>query len=180
MKLPDKALEALVRIIEYEDKQAAKFKEQGFEGVTGWELLDIPVDWASVKPLVMSGIVVKKAKKWYALADREKARALVASIVSEKIEEAAQPQPPATIKPEEIHIPEDLFSIIVGYDGIKDLFIRMIKADKPFHTLLIGPPSSAKTLFLLELSRLPGAFYCLGGSTTKVGLIDQLFEFQPR
>ena len=173
VELGAEELEALRRIIDFEDKKEQKFREQGFDAaLVAWELLEVPVSWKAARKLIMQGIVKKLGKKWYALADREQARKLL------RLEPAPPPQPEGGS--EEIEVPPDLFSVIEGYDDVKSLFQKCTKATKPFHVLLIGPPSSAKTLFLLELNRLPGAFYCLGGSTTKVGLIDQLFEFAPR
>jgi Holliday junction DNA helicase RuvB len=45
---------------------------------------------------------------------------------------------------------------------------------------LVGSLASAKTLFLLELSHLPGSFYCLGSATTKAGIAEILYEQRPR
>ncbi len=45
---------------------------------------------------------------------------------------------------------------------------------------MVGPPASAKTVFLLELARLPGSFYCLGSATTKAGIAQILYEQRPR
>ena len=80
---------------------------------------------------------------------------------------------------ERLEIPDDLFNTIAGYDDIKALIKRALKVER-FHILLCGSPASAKTLFLLELARLPGAFYCLGSATSKAGLCQVLFEQQPK
>ena len=77
-------------------------------------------------------------------------------------------------------IPEDIFDTVIGYEDVKKLFLMSLQAEKPTHILLVGPPASAKTVMLLEISRLKDAFYLLGGSTTKVGLIDQLFNLRPK
>jgi len=84
------------------------------------------------------------------------------------------------LKQEAIEVPEDIFDTVIGYDDVKKLFLMSLKAEKPTHILLVGPPASAKTVMLLEISRLKDAFYLLGGSTTKVGLIDQLFNLRPK
>ena len=57
---------------------------------------------------------------------------------------------------------------------------KAIKAPRPVHTLLVGPPGVAKSLFLLELSRLPRSMFVVGGTSTKVGLRDLLVERRPR
>ena len=79
----------------------------------------------------------------------------------------------------EIGIPQDLFSTIAGYEDIKALFKQVLKVER-FHILLCGSPASAKTLFLLELARLDGSFYCLGSTTTKAGLAEILYQQRPR
>lgn len=76
-------------------------------------------------------------------------------------------------------VPEDLFDVIVGHDNIKTLIKYAIEADKAVHLLLIGPPASAKTLFLMELSRLPESYYCISQTTTQAGLANLLFIYQP-
>ena len=73
-----------------------------------------------------------------------------------------------------------MFDIISGFDDIKFVFRKALASKNPVHILLVGPPACAKTLFLLEIARLEGAFYVLGGSATKAGLISALFDLQPR
>ena len=41
------------------------------------------------------------------------------------------------------------FQNIIGYDDIKKIFKMSLNSDKPVHILLVGPPASAKTLFML-------------------------------
>lgn len=82
-------------------------------------------------------------------------------------------------KAEEIELPDDLFSIIEGYEDIKDIFIKSLKAPLPVHILLVGKPGTAKTVFLIEIERL-GARFILGGTSTKVGIRDILLEEAPR
>jgi len=79
----------------------------------------------------------------------------------------------------EVEMPGDLFSTIVGYEDIKALFKRVLRAER-FHILLCGSPASAKTLFLLELARLDSSFYCIGSTTTKAGLAEIFYEQRPK
>lgn len=71
---------------------------------------------------------------------------------------------------------EELFGDILGYDDLKRTIYSMLKNDSRVHILFIGPPASAKTLFLLALSRLPGAYFVSGSSTSKAGLLELLFS----
>ena len=75
------------------------------------------------------------------------------------------------------------FYHIVGYDGIKQTFLRSLSSEEPVHILLVGPPGQAKTLFLkciLEMFGEKKAFFTVGGNASKSGLIDVLFDMQPK
>ncbi len=73
-----------------------------------------------------------------------------------------------------------LFDPIVGYDDVKWLMRRAVMTDEPVHVLLEGPPASAKTLFLMEIARLPRAEFAVAGNATKAGLTDLLLVYRPR
>ena len=65
------------------------------------------------------------------------------------------------------------FSNIEGLDDIKEMMLRALESLERAHTLLIGPPASAKSLFMLEIEKLmpPNKVYFIeGGSTTKAGI----------
>jgi len=79
----------------------------------------------------------------------------------------------------DLEIPDDLFSPIEGYEEIKELVRRVLKAEKPVHILFTGVPSSAKTMFLIELSKV-GAVYILGSQASKAGIADILFDLEPK
>jgi MoxR-like ATPase len=73
-----------------------------------------------------------------------------------------------------------LFDDIVGFEDVKSLFEMAIKAERPVHLLLCGPPSSGKSLFMSSLTRLERSYYAVGSSSTKSGIFDYLFEYRPR
>lgn len=75
---------------------------------------------------------------------------------------------------------EPLFDSVVGYNDVKRLFHLSLSSDKPVHLLLVGPPASAKTLFMLECMRLERSYFTLGSHSTKSGMVDYLFEKRPR
>jgi MoxR-like ATPase len=75
---------------------------------------------------------------------------------------------------------EPLFESIVGYDDVKKLFNMSLASERPVHILLVGPPASAKTLFMLECIKLERSYFTLGSHSTKSGMIDYLFEKRPR
>lgn len=74
----------------------------------------------------------------------------------------------------------DLFDSIVGYDDIKKLFHLSFGSQRPIHILLVGPPASAKTLFMLGCMKLDRSYFTLGTHSTKSGMVDYLFEKRPR
>ena len=75
---------------------------------------------------------------------------------------------------------QGLFDNIVGFEDVKSLFGMAIKAERPVHLLLCGPPSSGKSLFMSSLTRLERSYYAVGSSSTKSGIFDYLFEYRPR
>jgi len=74
----------------------------------------------------------------------------------------------------------DLFDNIIGYDDIKKLFFLSFESQRPIHILLVGPPASAKTLFMLGCMKLERSYFTLGTHSTKSGMVDYLFEKRPR
>lgn len=74
----------------------------------------------------------------------------------------------------------EMFDSIIGYDDVKRLFRMSLSSDKPVHILLVGPPASAKTLFMLECMKLDRSYFTLGSHSTKSGMVDYLFEKRPR
>jgi Holliday junction DNA helicase RuvB len=74
----------------------------------------------------------------------------------------------------------NLFESIIGYEDIKKIFKMSLQSDKAVHILLVGPPASAKTLFMLEFLKLERSYFTLGSHSTKAGMMDYLFDFRPR
>src|SRR5919112_2081530 len=70
--------------------------------------------------------------------------------------------------------------VFSGYNDVKKLFRMSFSAEKPVHILLVGPPASAKTLFMLDCIKLERSFFTLGSHSTKSGMIDYLFKQRPR
>ena len=76
-----------------------------------------------------------------------------------------------------------IFDNILGYEGIKRTFVRSLNSKEPVHILLVGPPGQAKTLFLkciLDTFGEKKAFFTVGSTASKSGLIDVLFDMQPK
>ena len=73
------------------------------------------------------------------------------------------------------------FNRIIGHYDIKKILKNAIHSKNPVHILLVGPPGSAKTMFLLDIRRhYKESLFAIGSSTTKAGLLNRLFEARPK
>ncbi|MGA9150793.1 MAG: ATP-binding protein, partial [Candidatus Nitrosopolaris sp.] len=72
------------------------------------------------------------------------------------------------------------FYNIHGLDDIKDIVRRTLDAEENYNLLFIGPPASAKTLFLLGIldMRKDGVYF--DGSNTTNRILDVLEEERPK
>ncbi|HYZ51817.1 MAG TPA: hypothetical protein VE593_13085 [Nitrososphaeraceae archaeon] len=72
------------------------------------------------------------------------------------------------------------FSRIEGLDNVKEMLLRALESQERAHTLLIGPPYCAKSLFMLEIEKLMRSkvYFAEGASTTKAGLQKFIAENQ--
>ena len=72
---------------------------------------------------------------------------------------------------------EKFFSNVVGYSDIKKLLLKSIVSKNPVNILLTGPPSSSKTVFLLEmLEGLDNTYFVDGTGVSAPGMMDHLFS----
>jgi holliday junction DNA helicase RuvB len=74
---------------------------------------------------------------------------------------------------------EPFFEEIIGYDHVKRLFRMALDSDSAIHILLIGPPASAKTMFLTSLMQLKNSYFSDGANSTKADMIDYLLTNRP-
>jgi len=73
------------------------------------------------------------------------------------------------------------FENIVGNVDTKLILNKAILSRKPVHVLLVGKPGCAKTMFLTEIMySIKKSYFTVGSNTTKVGLVNQLFEKEPK
>ncbi len=71
------------------------------------------------------------------------------------------------------------FENIQRYDDIKDIVKRALDAEDNYNLLFIGPPASAKTLFLLGIIEYKKGAYFDGSNTTN-RILDVLEEKRPK
>ena len=178
----DPQKEGLLRyLVQFEETHAPEDWARDVSGGTAdmswtWDKVGIPA--FRITPLLNAGLLgivySSRSSTNYSLVGRE-----VVKMTLARVQEAREKTNfPANLE-KEIEIPEDLFSTIAGYEEIK-AFLKKVLGVERFHVLLVGPPASAKTIFLLELGRIPGSFYCLGSATTKAGIAEILYEQRPR
>lgn len=144
----------------------------------GWEWMDVATTYTTISHMVRLGMARVKYKSnkhtHYLLTDRQRASDLISNSEKHKAGGLIPKQPSAT------ELPDDLFGSIVGHEDVKKLMKKVITADEPIHVLLIGPPASAKTMFQIEIEKLPGAFFIDGANVTKAGLTDMMFNQEIR
>jgi len=145
------------------------FSKPGAE--LGWEWRDVRKSSATLTRLFLEGYLDNPYKSnsctGYLLSNKAKELLEVGGLEEEEY----------TIE-RELSVPDDLFEVVEGYDDIKDLLLRVIKNESQVHILFAGVPSSAKTMFLVEISRL-GVPYILGSQSTKAGIAEVLFDTRP-
>jgi MoxR-like ATPase len=71
------------------------------------------------------------------------------------------------------------FNNIKGYDDVKDIVKRALDAEGNYNLLFVGPPASAKTLFLLGILEYKKGVYFDGSNTTS-RILDVLEEKRPK
>jgi len=104
----------------------------------------------------------------------------IESILSEGIEKTEGAEVYEGFKGAEMPEPTiEMFSDIVGLDDIKRLVVDVLKASKPVHLLLVGPPASAKTMILEAIQEHYDVPIILAGTSTKAGLREFIVENKP-
>lgn len=167
-------IDTLKEAIQVEEEGEKWAREKGLDRYLGWEWHDVHTQPATLKQMITYRILditlSSRSSTYYKLADKEKIQEILNNLEEEPKQNTEQQN----------EIPQDLFNIIVGHEDIKHLFFKSLRSQKPIHILLYGPPATAKTLLLGELSRLANCKHVLGSSMSKAGIIDYLLEYQPK
>ncbi|MFL6317058.1 MAG: AAA family ATPase [Nitrososphaeraceae archaeon] len=79
-----------------------------------------------------------------------------------------EPEEELTIRERAIKV----FSKIEGLDDIKEMMLRALESPERAHTLLTGPPASAKSLFMLQIEKYMSSkvYFAEGAATTRAGI----------
>jgi Holliday junction DNA helicase RuvB len=142
-------------------------------GELGWSFRDVRKQPAVLNRLFLEGLLDNPFKSNSYTGYR------LSELGKRVMETGEQPAMPELEKRHELKVPDNLFDVIEGYDDIKQLIGVALGIEKPVHLLFAGVPASAKTMFLMELSRL-GAPYILGSQASRAGIADLLFSTQPQ
>lgn len=169
------AFEAEKKGIEFHENYRKEQEEKGYQYTgryLGWEWHEVHTPVPTLNKMVAQKVLDISYSSRSSTHYRVRNPELVAEAI-EKLSITEDQEP-------EKEIPSDLFDCVIGHENIKSIVKYAILSEKPAHLLFRGPPASAKTLFLIELAKLPGSYYCLAQTVTGAGLADLLFIYQPK
>ncbi|HEY50520.1 MAG TPA: ATP-binding protein [Dehalococcoidia bacterium] len=173
----DPGKEGLLRyLIEYEEKHAPHDWSKDVSGQStdvSWEWTDVGITATRIRSLLNAGLVSivfsTNSSTYYSLIGR----AVIKEALGRREELSIVPAA-------KLDIPDSLFVCIIGYNDLKDEIRFTLREGRKSHYLLIGPPATAKSLFLLELGRLSGTFPATGSRVSGAGLTDAFLNYQPK
>ncbi len=173
----DPQKEGLLRyLIEYEEKYAPHDWSKDVSGQStdvSWEWTDVGIPATRIRSLLNGGLVSivfsTNSSTYYSLVGR----AVIKGALGKSEEISIAPTG-------KLDIPDSLFECIIDYDDLKDEIKFTLREGRKSHYLLIGPPATAKSLFLMELGCLSGTYPATGSRVSGAGLTDAFFTYQPR
>jgi hypothetical protein len=173
----DPQKEGLLRyLIEYEERQSPDTWTKDVSGGSAdvsWRWSEVGVPATRIRMLLNAGLVSvifsTNSTTCYSLVGR--------AVIKEALSVSADIP---VVTASGLDLPDDLFECIIGYEDIKDEIRFTLKENKRNHYLLIGPPATAKSLFLMEIGHLRGAYAVIGSRVSGAGLNEVLFNYRPR
>ncbi len=172
----DATREKMLRyILAYEKNNDINYlRDKSKSGIAGWEAQTIGLPSQKLRPFLNAGLLGitfnSNSSTDYALAGKDLVRDfLEGNVITSR-----------TPVDQELELPDDLFACIISYDDVKDEIKFTLREGKRSHYLMIGPPATAKSLFLMEVGRLSGAYPATGSTVTGPGLTDALLTYQPK
>jgi Holliday junction DNA helicase RuvB len=173
----DSQKEGLLRyLVEYEEKHAPNDWARDVSGRSTdvcWEWTEVGIPATRIRSLLNAGLVSivfsTNSSTHYSLVGR--------AVIKETLDRREEL---STAPAGKLDIPDDLFDCVIGYDDLKDEIKFTLSEGRKSHYLLIGPPATAKSLFLLELGHLNGTYPATGSRVSGAGLTDAFFNYQPR
>jgi len=179
-----KYIDTLQSIVDFEEDQTEEdsYFIANNEGIDAcWEYDDVNVHPTRLHQLNVEGIVEKitdtQSATRYCLSDREAAKEALDE-VADFAEEGTRVE--LHDFPDSHDELDGAFDDVVGYDRVKWLLKRAITTDDITNVVLFGPPGSAKTVFLMCVSKLEGGKFISGKPTSGPGVLDVMFQETPR
>lgn len=175
-------IEIVENIIEYEEENKNPdnpwIRDKDYDSC--WESSDVNEHPTRLYQLEVNGVLERVADTnsttKYSLQSRERAKKVIddLSIDKEGNMEVMHDFP------EEDELPDDLFDDVIGYDDVKWLIRRGLTTDDITNFLLVGPPGSAKTVFLMCIEKMGGAEFIPSNDATAAGFNQVMFEKTPQ
>jgi len=170
MELKQSEVIALQKMHKFESSMSEEAK------AVGWDWREVRTYPAIINKLMIAGLVN---------CTYSSNRSTCYMLTKEGVEIAKSGQiPAATVESKEITQLDTslLFTEIVGYDDLKKLVRQAMLIEDPIHVLMHGPPSIAKSMFLIDIERAAGssALPLLGSATSHAGMWDMMAEKRPR
>ena len=170
MDLKQQDIEALKKIVQYEKSTPPE------DWSLGWSWKDVKVYTATINKLMLMDLVecTYSSNRYTLYKLTQRGRDILTEI---------EKRGPGV---EEVSIiefdPSELFSEIIGYDNIKELLREALMIKEPIHVLLYGPPSIAKSMFLVDIEEATGSLSLplLGSATSHAGMWDLIVDRRPR
>lgn len=176
--------EIVKKAIEFEEsnpKPDSNFTEDEPQD-SHWQYDEVRAHPTRLEQLVIKGVVTKvfdsNSRTEYALTDREQAKELLEQ-AEEKANQTQGFKKAIHNFPSEDEL-NGVFDDVVGYEDVKFLLKRAMSAEDITNILLVGPPGSAKTVFLMCINKLDDSIFTSGDPTTGPGFFDLMFEEEPK
>jgi|GEM_PF-1362647 Holliday junction DNA helicase RuvB len=146
---------------------------------------DVPFKWSDVRVfdrdltrLVIDGLL-DKVSGGYVIHEPAALSEAMGQYLFETTRESARYRSPVEAAPVPPGARPDLWSQIIGFDGVKYELNLALGAREPVHCLLLGPPASSKSLFLDAINTLPGSVMRYGMGMSQPGIRELAMVQKP-
>jgi Holliday junction DNA helicase RuvB len=151
-------------------------------GIEAWEL-GVP-SWfmRALNDMGLVNILYKSRSATCYGVPSTTAEAINRVLSAEAVAVASRGTSTATVVAPAPHRPIDVsvFDEIVGYDDVKKIIAKALNSPKSVHIMLVGPPSSAKTMFLEAIANFYGVPILVAGASTGPGIRNFIADYVPR
>lgn len=180
---PDK-IDFLKRLVEYEeeniDDDHAFIEDKKYDSC--WDYKDVSINPNTLYQLETKGIITRVFNSNSTTAYSIEDRAMIKKVVNE-LENQYDGSTKTVLHdfPSEEELTEKgIFDDVIGHDGAKFILRRAMSTDGIVNVLMVGPPGSAKTVFLMCINKLDKSAYISGKPTSGPGFMDKMFDETPR